>query len=111
MDNPQSRTLVFSFDGTGNEPQDALDFKQDESVSNVLKLHVLMGGGLEKDSSQTQTDGGEPQETCYYNGIGTREDGETIPLVGELVAENEKIGQQHAGAELGGRTEDPEAGG
>ena len=44
MDHPPARTLVFSFDGTGNEPQDATGFKQDESVSNVLKLHILMGG-------------------------------------------------------------------
>ena len=86
MEQPPARTLVFSFDGTGNEPQDATGFKQDESVSNVLKLHILMGGGLEEDRSDTSTDGGEPQETFYYNGIGTREDGETIPLIGELVA-------------------------
>ncbi len=39
-----ARTLVFSFDGTGNEPTDAEGFEHDESISNVLKLHVLMGG-------------------------------------------------------------------
>ena len=89
MENP--RTLVFSFDGTGNEPQDATGFKQDESVSNVLKLHVLMGGGLEEDRSETQTTGGESQKTRYYNGIGTREDGETIPLVGELIAKTRRL--------------------
>ena len=91
MENPQPRTLVFSFDGTGNEPQDAAGFKQDESVSNVLKLHVLMGGGLEEDRTKTQTAGEEPQETYYYNGIGTREDGETIPLIGELVAKTRRL--------------------
>ena len=85
------RTLVFSFDGTGNEPQDAAGFKQDESVSNVLKLHVLMGGGLDEDRSETRTDGGQPQETFYYNGIGTREDGETIPLVGDLIAKTRRL--------------------
>ena len=42
-----ARTLVFNFDGTGNEPSDAGEFAEDESISNVLKLHVLMGGGLE----------------------------------------------------------------
>ena len=42
----KGRTLVFSFDGTGNEPSDAEGFEHDESISNVLKLHVLMGGGL-----------------------------------------------------------------
>ncbi len=62
MEDSPPRTLVFSFDGTGNEPHDATGFKQDESVSNVLKLHVLMGGGLEEDRSDTLTDGGDPPE-------------------------------------------------
>ena len=91
MPTPNPRTLVFSFDGTGNEPQDAAAFKQDESVSNVLKLHILMGGGLEEDRSETLTVGGDPQETRYYNGIGTREDGETIPLVGDLIAKTRRF--------------------
>ena len=86
MPDPGPRTLVFSFDGTGNEPHDATAFKEDESISNVLKLHVLMGGGLVEDRSDTRTPGGEPQETLYYTGIGTREEGETIPLVGDLIA-------------------------
>ena len=86
----EARTLVFCFDGTGNEPDDATGFKQDESVSNVLKLHVLMGGGLEEDRTETKTRRGEPQETNYYNGIGTRDDGETIPLVGWLVSKMQK---------------------
>lgn len=90
MNASEPRTLVFSFDGTGNEPHDATGFKEDESVSNVLKLHVLMGGGLEEDRSETRTDGGERQETRYYNGIGTREEGETIPLVGRLVSRMQK---------------------
>ena len=91
MNTTAARTLVFSFDGTGNEPHDASGFKQDESVSNVLKLHVLMGGGLVEDKSETVTPGGEPQQTCYYNGIGTREDGETIPLVGELIVRTRRL--------------------
>ena len=33
-----SKTLVFCFDGTGNEPSDAGNFQEDESISNVLKL-------------------------------------------------------------------------
>ena len=91
MTTTPARTLAFSFDGTGNEPQDAGGFRQDESVSNVLKLHVLMGGGLEDDRSDTLTPGGEPQETFYYNGIGTREDGETIPLVGDLIVRARRL--------------------
>ena len=85
-----ARTLVFSFDGTGNEPRDATGFKEDESISNVLKLHVLMGGGLDEDRTSTHTPQGEDQITYYYNGIGTREDGETIPLVGWFVSKMAK---------------------
>ena len=86
MNAPRNRTLVFSFDGTGNEPSDADGFEHDESISNVLKLHVLMGGGLAEDRTQTTTVAGDPQLTYYFNGIGTREDGEDIPLVGWLVS-------------------------
>lgn len=78
------KTLIFSFDGTGNEPGDAGEFKEDESISNILKLHVLMGGGLEEDRSPTTTPRGTEQKTHYYNGIGTRESGARIPLLGRL---------------------------
>ena len=91
MPDPDPRTLVFSFDGTGNEPHDATAFQEDESISNVLKLHVLMGGGLVEDKSDTLTLDGEPQETLYYNGIGTREGGETIPLIGHLIAKTRRF--------------------
>ena len=86
----KARTLVFSFDGTGNEPSDAMGFREDESVSNVLKLHILMGGGLVEDKTKNQTPSGELQKTYYYNGIGTRQGSETIPLVGWLVAKMRK---------------------
>ncbi len=78
-----SKTLVFCFDGTGNEPSDAGNFQEDESISNVLKLHILMGGGLEHHPA-TQTPGGNPQQTFYYNGIGTLQSGRRIPLLGRL---------------------------
>ena len=90
MTQHSARTLVFSFDGTGNEPADATGFKEDESVSNILKLHVLMGGGLEEDRTPTMTPKMESQKTYYYNGIGTLDDGETIPLVGWLVSKMRK---------------------
>ena len=83
-DQQEHKTITFSFDGTGNEPGDAGRFTEDESVSNVLKLHVLMGGGFEADRTDTKTDGGEDQVTFYYNGIGTREEGRSIPLLGRL---------------------------
>lgn len=91
MEKSECRTLVFSFDGTGNEPSDAKNFKEDESLSNVLKLHVLMGGGLETDKTQTETPKGESQKTYYFNGIGTREDGETLPLVGGIISGMKKV--------------------
>lgn len=80
-----AKTLIFSFDGTGNEPSDATEFTEDESISNVLKLHVLIGGGLREDKSATKTPNGATQETHYYNGIGTRESKYPIPLFGRLI--------------------------
>ena len=75
------QTLVFSFDGTGNEPADADGFKQDESISNVFKLHILLGGGIAP-QPPVQPRSGRQQRAFYYNGIGTRQDGATIPLLG-----------------------------
>ena len=74
------RTLVFCFDGTGNEPSDAGEFKQDQSVSNILKLHILMGGHFEDPAQEAA------QKNFYYNGIGTREGKTRIPLLGKLYA-------------------------
>ena len=78
------KTLVFSFDGTGNEPSQVNEFKEDESITNVLKLHILMGGGMKLDNSNTRTPANNVQRTYYYNGIGTREAGISIPLLGAL---------------------------
>ena len=78
------KTLVFSFDGTGNEPSQVNEFKEDESITNVLKLHILMGGGMKIDQTDTRTLRGNQQVTYYYNGIGTREAGVSIPLLGWL---------------------------
>ena len=77
-----ARTLIFNFDGTGNEPSDAGAFAEDESISNVLKLHVLMGGGLESGETGVETPDGGEQRVFYYNGIGTREGSLRIPLLG-----------------------------
>ena len=83
-DQDAHKTITFSFDGTGTESSDARRFTEDESVSNVLKLRVLMGGGFEADRTDTKTEGGEDQVTFYYNGIGTCEEGRSIPLLGRL---------------------------
>ena len=60
------KTITFSIDGTGNEPSDAGRFTEYESVSNVLKLHVLIGGGFEADRTATGTDGAEDQVAFHY---------------------------------------------
>ena len=78
------KTLVFSFDGTGNEPSQANEFKQDESITNVLKLHVMMGGCMEAGKNGMKTGDEKDQRTYYYNGIGTREGRFSIPLVGRV---------------------------
>ena len=53
------------FDGTGNEPSDAGEFKKDQSVSNVLKLHVLTGGDFGKPSDDAR------ELNFYYNEDGS----------------------------------------
>ena len=87
----ETKTLVFSFDGTGNEPSDAGEFREDESVSNILKLHILMGGGVDEDRSQTETPNMGEQKTFYYNGIGTREGNTRIPLLGRLYSKGRSM--------------------
>lgn len=81
----ESKTIVFSFDGTGNEPADAGEFVEDESITNVLKLHLLLGGGMGP-YGQVVGDGVGKQLAFYYNGIGTREEGRSLPGVGWLVS-------------------------
>ena len=80
------KTLCFSFDGIGNEPCSANQFAEDESISNVLKLHLLMGGSIGTDNSYTKTLNDGIQQTYYYNGIGARYEGQSRPLLGKLLA-------------------------
>ena len=79
-----SQTLIFCFDGTGNEPSDAEQFKEDESVTNILKLHLMLGGGLTDDAAPVTTPSGRRQRSFYYNGIGTLGAGGRIPFFGPL---------------------------
>ena len=83
-DKTAPKTLAFCFDGTSNDPGDAGGFKEDESITNILKLHILMGGGVEDDRSATKTPAGNRQSAFYYNGIGAREGNSRIPLLGKL---------------------------
>lgn len=91
MNSKKNQTIVFCFDGTGNEPSDAGKFSADESISNVLKLHVLLGGGISADRSCTKTENGNPQKTFYFNGIGTRDDFGAIPLLGSGMRKGQKL--------------------
>ena len=89
------KTIIFSFDGTGNEPSDSESYMEDESISNILKLHILLGGGILDDHTETKTEGGGDQITYYYNGIGTR-DGilSSIPLLGKLITKAQQYVNQ-----------------
>lgn len=62
--------LFFHFDGTNNGPEDAYSRPdQDESISNVLKSHLLMGGGLKTADGRLGVC--SPNRSFYYSGIGT----------------------------------------
>jgi hypothetical protein len=69
---PASKLLIFNFDGTSNEPDDAVqkvDRKgmiDDDNITNILKFHILAGGTLKEKSSVKNK-----QISFYYNGVGT----------------------------------------
>ncbi len=70
--------LIFNFDGTGNEPEDAkqdIKYKakqEDDNISNVLKLHLMMGGNLFQDSESYGKSELDAIDHCfYYQGVGT----------------------------------------
>ena len=63
-----SRLIVFNFDGTGNEPEDAkqYDEQKDSSISNILKLHFLMGGNLHRDGEYYGLSNRNNIAHCFY---------------------------------------------
>ena len=69
------KILFFNFDGTDNEPADAMQEKnflgttEDNSITNILKFHLLLGGNLQKKTGNTLLDNGS--RSFYYNGVGT----------------------------------------
>jgi hypothetical protein len=68
-----AKTLIFNFDGTGGEPRDAEQFsaehfKEDSSVSNIVKLHLLLGGQFQNSPKTPFSN----QLSFYYQGIGTK---------------------------------------
>ena len=70
-----AKVLFFNFDGTDNEPADAVQDKnflgiaEDDSITNVLKFHLLLGGTLQQKTGHTLLPSGS--RTFYYNGVGT----------------------------------------
>ena len=62
--------LIFCFDGTCNDPEDVDDFFHDSSISNVLKLHILLGGKLNPLNEENIKT--PHQRSFYYSGVGTR---------------------------------------
>ncbi len=64
------KNLIFNFDGTCNDPEDAGDFFEDSSISNVLKIHAFFGGKLSP-LNERNTDTPN-QHSFYYSGVGTR---------------------------------------
>ncbi|WP_432454219.1 MULTISPECIES: phospholipase effector Tle1 domain-containing protein [unclassified Agarivorans] len=67
--------LIFNFDGTDNEPADAMQDKrdsgviEDDSITNILKLHLLLGGNLRDHNGKS--DLGKHCVSFYYKGVGT----------------------------------------
>lgn len=64
------KKMIFCFDGTSNDPEDAGDFFFDTSISNVLKIHAMLGGSLT--SKKISEAGIKGQQSFYYSGVGTR---------------------------------------
>lgn len=72
----EPNTLIFNFDGTGSEPPDTerfnnAHFKEDASITNILKLHLLFGGHLNEQPVNKFNN----QISFYYAGIGTQGSG------------------------------------
>lgn len=65
------KTIILCFDGTCNDPEDSVQTVrptgevEDDSITNVLKLHLLFGGTLRSKVEATE------QISLYYSGVGT----------------------------------------
>ncbi len=67
------KKIILCFDGTCNDPEDAVQEGQffgiggvkDNSITNVLKLHLLLGGNLKQPVAVSN------QMSFYYPGVGT----------------------------------------
>ncbi len=67
------KKIILCFDGTCNDPEDAVQSSKylglggikDNSITNVLKLHLLFGGDLVRPINPSE------QMSFYYSGVGT----------------------------------------
>jgi len=64
------KKLIFCFDGTCNDPSDVGDHLNDASISNILKLHIFLGGTITPYNSVNTLI--PNQHSFYYSGIGNR---------------------------------------
>jgi uncharacterized protein (DUF2235 family) len=64
------KKLIFCFDGTYNDPEDVSDYLNDISISNILKLHIFLGGKLTPHNGNSEFI--PNQHSFYYSGIGNR---------------------------------------
>ncbi len=64
------KNIILNFDGTCNDPEDAGDFFEDSSISNILKLHAFFGGKLSPLNEKSKKT--KKQHSFYYSGVGTR---------------------------------------
>lgn len=68
-----AKNLIFCFDGTCNDPEDAeqsetlIGGKKDSSITNILKLHLFFKG----DFKDTVDPKDKKQLSLYYSGVGT----------------------------------------
>jgi hypothetical protein len=77
--------LIFNFDGTDNEPADAVQLidnegtHEDDNITNILKFHLMAGGNLVSSDSNNEQErtrigkctGSASQKAFYYHGVGT----------------------------------------
>jgi hypothetical protein len=88
--NTASKTLIFNFDGTSSEPRNSHQytseyFKEDTGISNVLKLHLMLGGKLHNHALSST----EQQQCFYYCGIGDQ-GSDVKKLLNQILAPNYK---------------------
>lgn len=66
------KKIIFCFDGTCNDPEDADQDAslrggvKDANITNILKLHLLFGGGLTGEQAFAPE-----QKSFYFQGVGT----------------------------------------